>query len=103
MPDALAAILRKAPLTEDKVAFAWRSAVGAAMDRGTSVTLQGDVLRVVAREPAWGREVERSEALIHARLDSLLGRGVVRAIEVVRTSLFERRGGPSGPPTTNTE
>jgi hypothetical protein len=37
---------------------------------------------VVVKDPAWGREVGRSEALIRARLDSLLGRGVVRAIEV---------------------
>jgi Dna[CI] antecedent, DciA len=83
LPDALAEILRKAPLTDDKVAFAWRSSVGPAIDRGTTVTLRQGVLQVTAREAAWGREVERSEALIRARLDSLLGRGVVRAIAVV--------------------
>ena len=82
IPEALAEILRKAPLSDDKVAFAWRSSVGPAIDRGTAVSLHDGVLRVVARDPAWGREVERSEALIRARLDSLLGRGVVRAIEV---------------------
>ena len=43
MPGALAEILRKAPLTEGKVAFAWRSSVGPALDRGTSVTLQDEV------------------------------------------------------------
>lgn len=85
MPHALAEILRKAPLTDEKVAFAWRSSVGPAIDRGTSVTLRDGVLRVVPRETAWGREIERSEGLIRARLDVLLGRGVVRAIEVVRT------------------
>jgi Dna[CI] antecedent, DciA len=83
LPDALAEILRKAPLTDDKVAFAWRSSVGPAIDRGTTVTLREGVLQVTAREAAWGREVERSAALIRARLDSLLGRGVVRAITVV--------------------
>jgi hypothetical protein len=83
LPDALAEILRKAPLTDDKVAFAWRSSVGPAIDRGTTVTLREGVLQVTAREAAWGREVERSQALIRARLDSLLGRGVVRAITVV--------------------
>ena len=82
IPDALAEILRKAPLTDEKVAFAWRSSVGPAIDRGTSVALQDGVLRVAVREAAWGREIERSEALIRARLDSLLGRGVVRAIEI---------------------
>ena len=83
LPDALAEILRKAPLTDDKVAFAWRSSVGPAIDRGTSVTLREGILQVTARAAGWGREVERSEALIRARLDSLLGRGVVRAISVV--------------------
>ena len=83
LPDALAEILRKVPLTHDKVAFAWRSSVGPAIDRGTRVALRDGVLQVTAREVAWGREVERSETLIRARLDSLLGRGVVRAITVV--------------------
>jgi hypothetical protein len=82
MPDALAAILRKAPLTDDKVAFAWRAAVGAAMDKGTSVALRDRVLRVRARDAAWRREVERSAALIRPRLDALLGPGVVRYVEV---------------------
>ena len=83
IPDALAEILRRAPLNDGKVAFAWRSSVGPAIDRGTTVTLQGGVLRVVVREAAWGREVERSQTLIRARLDSLLGPGIVRALEIV--------------------
>jgi hypothetical protein len=82
IPDALAEILRRAPLTDEKVAFAWKAAVGPAIDRGTSVSLQDGVLRVGVREAAWGREVARSEALIRARLDSLLGRGIVRAIKI---------------------
>jgi hypothetical protein len=82
IPDALAEILRKAPLTDEKVSFAWRSSVGPAIDRGTAVSLRDGVLRVTVREPAWGREIERSQGLIRARLDSLLGRGVVRAMEI---------------------
>ena len=82
MPNALAEILRKAPLSDDKIAFAWRSAVGPALDRGTAITFADGVLRVTPREPAWAREVERSVALIRARLDAMLGRGVVRAIEL---------------------
>jgi len=82
MPDALAQVLRKAPLNDEKVAFAWRSSVGPAIDRGTTVSLREGVLQVTAREAAWGREVQRSEALIRARLDSLLGGGVVRTITV---------------------
>ena len=82
MPDALADILRKAPLNDEKIAFAWRAAVGAAMDRGTTVSLTRGVLRVRAESVAWRREVTRSETLIRARLDSLLGRGVIRSIEI---------------------
>jgi len=47
------------------------------------VSLREGVLQVTAREAAWGREVRRSEALIRARLDSLLGRDVVRTIAIV--------------------
>jgi hypothetical protein len=83
LPEALAEVLRKAPLTDQKVAFAWRSSVGPAIDRGTAVTLRDGVLQVSAKEAAWGREVERSQGLIRARLDALLGAGVVRAITVV--------------------
>ena len=82
MPEALAEILRKAPMSDEKVAFAWRAAVGPAMDRGTAISFGGGVLRVSAKDAAWRREVKRSQALIRARLDTLLGGGVVRAIEV---------------------
>ena len=82
MPDALAAILRRAPLTEDKVAFAWRAAVGAAVANATAIELSDGRLRVRAREPAWGLEIERSAVVIRTRLNALLGHGVVRYIDV---------------------
>jgi predicted nucleic acid-binding Zn ribbon protein len=82
IPEALAGILRKAPLSDGKIAFAWRSAVGPAMDRGTSVTLRDRVLHVMVKDAAWGREVQRSEALIHARLEGLLGPDVVRGLRI---------------------
>jgi len=82
MPGALAVILRKAPLTPEKVAFAWRTAVGPAVDRVTTLELKGRVLHVHAKDAAWQREVERSTGLIRARLDALLGEGVVRGIDV---------------------
>jgi len=82
MPDALADILSRAPLTPEKVAFAWRSAVGPATDKVTTVELRKGVLSVRTKDTAWQREVERSAAVIRARLDALLGRDVVRYIEV---------------------
>ncbi len=99
LPDTLAAILRKAPLTAEKVTFAWRQAVGPAIDRGTHVVLVGDILRVRVSSPAWRREVERSAPLIRARLDALLGETVVRRIEV----LAETAAPPSDRPPDRME
>ena len=74
LPGALAAIVRKAPLTEEKVGFAWRTAVGAAVAGATEIALDGTTLRVRARDRARQREIERSVATIRTRLDDLLGR-----------------------------
>ena len=82
MPDALAAVLRKAPLSDDKIAFAWRSAVGPAVSRGTTISFANGVLRITAAEKGWLREIERSRSLIHARLDALLGAGIVRSLDI---------------------
>ncbi|MET0164102.1 MAG: DciA family protein [Vicinamibacterales bacterium] len=84
MTDALASILRRAPLTPEKVAFSWRTAVGPAVDKVTSVELHDGVLYVRAKDAAWQREVERSAALIRSRLDGLLGDRVVRRIVVAK-------------------
>lgn len=85
MPNALAAVLQKAPLTPDKVAFAWRTAVGPSVDRVTTVELKGRVLHVRTTDAAWQREVERSAGLIRVRLGSLLGDDLVRGLEVTVT------------------
>ncbi|HKE84054.1 MAG TPA: DciA family protein [Vicinamibacterales bacterium] len=84
MPGALAAILRKTPLTPEKVAFAWRAAVGPAVDNATTIDLRQDVLYVRARDAVWEREVERSAPLIRSRLKGLLGEHVVRFIRVTQ-------------------
>lgn len=83
VPDAVAEIIRKAPLTPEKVAFAWRNVVGPAITQATSVSWGDDgVLRVRTKDASWQREVERSAALIRSRLDALLGERVVRYIDV---------------------
>ncbi len=85
IPHSLAAIIRKAPLCDEKVAFVWRSAVGPAVDRVTTIALGADgILRVRAKDPSWEREVERAAAVVRHRMDALLGAGVVRRIEVLR-------------------
>ena len=84
MPKVLAEVLRKAPLTREKVEFAWRAAVGPAVDNATTIELRERVLRVRVRDAAWQREIERSITLIRARLDALLGADVVRHVDVMR-------------------
>ncbi|HEY6360188.1 MAG TPA: DciA family protein [Vicinamibacterales bacterium] len=82
MQHALAEVLSRAPLTPEKVAFAWRTAVGPAMDKVTRVELKGRVLHVRARDAAWQREVERSMGIVRSRMEALLGKGVVGDIQV---------------------
>jgi len=82
LPAVLAEILRKAPLTPEKVGFAWRQTVGATIDRVTMVDLRDGVLTVRARDAAWKREVERALPVLRPRLEAALGPNVVRRIEV---------------------
>ena len=82
MPVALASVLRRAPLTTEKVAFAWRSAVGAAVDRASVVELRGTTLAVTVKREQWRLEIARSTGLIRSRLDLVLGAGVVTHIDV---------------------
>ena len=84
--DLLADVLRRQPLSPAKVGFAWRTAVGPAVDRATRASLRDDgVLEVVAVDAHWKREVRRASGLLSARLARLLGEGVVKKI-VVKTA-----------------
>ena len=80
--DVLTSVVRKAPLTPEKVAFAWRMAVGARVDSATKVELREGTLRVVAREAGWRQEIERSAGMIRSRMAALLGPDVVRFITI---------------------
>ena len=82
MPQALAVVLREAPLTSDKIAFAWRTAVGPAVERVTTIELKGQILHVQTRDAAWRREIERSAGIVCRKLKTLLGDDVVRGLEV---------------------
>ncbi|HEX5633911.1 MAG TPA: DciA family protein [Gemmatimonadales bacterium] len=82
MPAALTSVLRRAPLTPEKVAFAWRTAVGAALDRATGVELRGATLVVAVRNDEWRHELARSLPLIHSRVNLVLGDGVVARIDL---------------------
>lgn len=83
MPGAVADLLRTMPLSEGKVAFAWRAAVGHSLARASSVHLsRSSVLNVEVANVNWRREIERSKRVILVRLASLLGSGIVTAMSI---------------------
>ena len=82
VPGALIELLRGAPLSDGKVTFAWNVAVGPALERVTAVKLERGVLLVEAASAQWSREIQRSNGVILARLQALLGTGAVRSISV---------------------
>jgi predicted nucleic acid-binding Zn ribbon protein len=82
LPGALTELLRGAPLSPGKVSFAWRAAVGPAVERETSVRLERGTLIVDAASKQWALEVRRSSSIILTRLQKFLGADAVSAITV---------------------
>jgi predicted nucleic acid-binding Zn ribbon protein len=90
---ALAPAIRTAPLTPEKVEFAWRAAGGVAIARATRVTLGDDrVLRVTGEDPQWLDAVRGMRSHLLGQLEPWLGAGTVAAIEVVGGAARRRRG-----------
>ena len=88
----LRALLSDQPMSPGKVSLAWRAAVGAAVARAAPAALDADgVLSVTAADPHWARELHRSRPLIEARLNRLLGDGVVKRIEISSRTAREER------------
>ena len=81
MPGALVELLRGAPLSDGKVTFAWKAAVGPAIERVTHVKLEHRVLLVETASAQWSREIMRSSPTILKRLRGFLGADVVDRIE----------------------
>jgi predicted nucleic acid-binding Zn ribbon protein len=84
MPGALIELLRGSPLSDGKVTFAWKAAVGPAIERVTHVKLERRILLVETPSAQWSKEVMRSSPVILKRLQSLLGADSVERIEVRR-------------------
>ena len=81
MPAVVAEVIRKAPLTDEKVAFAWRLAVGPALGKATSVRLGSDgTLYVTADSSAWNDSIRASIGMIRSRLAHYLGEHTVKRI-----------------------
>ena len=82
LPAVVGELIRKAPLTPEKVAFAWRMAVGPVVAKSTTVRLGSDgVLYVTAESAAWLEAVRGSVGLIRARLDVYLGDGAITRMQ----------------------
>lgn len=82
MPAVMAEILRKAPLSDEKVSLAWRLAVGPAIAKATTVRLVPDgTLHVKADTQAWVDAIRKSTSLIHLRIGDLLGENLVKRLE----------------------
>ena len=82
LPGALAELLRGAPLSPGKVSFAWRAAVGPALERETSVRLEGATLIVDAATRQWATEVRRASSTILRRMETLLGPDAIKELTV---------------------
>jgi hypothetical protein len=82
VPAALVELLRTAPLSHGKVLFAWRGAVGPAIERVTTVRLEGRVLVVETTGLQWTREIQRSGPVILSRLSALLGGHTVGRLDI---------------------
>ena len=82
LPATLVQLLRDTPISAGKVDFAWKAAVGPAVERATAVKLEGTTLIVDVNSAQWAREMKRSERVILTRLQSLRGADVSTTIVV---------------------
>lgn len=99
---ALANLLRRQPHSPAKLAFAWRAAVGEAIDRTTTVSLTSTgTLEVKTTNQHWRREIRRSTPIVLGRLRSMLGADRVTRITVRAPAedrpRRRRRGEPKPP------
>ena len=85
LASAVAALVRRSPMSTEKVLFAWRAAVGAAVARATTVRLDSDrVLAVEVQDDGWADEIERSKAVVLVRLQEMLGAESIERVHVLR-------------------
>ena len=84
-PRAISQFLKRQPVSNGKIRFAWESAVGQSVARATAVKLDASgTLQVTANTESWRREIVRSVPLIIRRMADLLGSDTVKRITVRR-------------------
>jgi predicted nucleic acid-binding Zn ribbon protein len=95
----VAGLLRQAPFSEEKLACAWRMTVGTDLARVSLVHAgHGGVLTVSVDDRRWQPELERSRAMILARLQAVLGPDVARTLRFAAPDAPAARTRPAGPP-----
>lgn len=83
MSDVVARLVRPAPLSIEKVLFAWRLAVGSALARATVVRLRPDgSLFVQLQDERWRPELELAIPVVRDRMASALGAGVLTTVRL---------------------
>lgn len=83
IPGTLGALLRTQPDSKGRTALAWRVVAGAAMARATTVRLdERGTLWVRAADTHWRTEIERGRDVLVARLQGLLGPGVISGLRL---------------------
>ena len=100
MSGAVARLVRPAPLSPEKVVFAWRAAVGPAVARVTRARLTGHgSLEVVVDDDRFGDELARSASMVLSRLQELLGADTAVRLDVKRPGkpASRRRRSGAGP------
>lgn len=96
---AVARIVRPAPLSPEKVLFAWRVAVGPALARVAHVALGTDRILVVDfNDERWRTELGRAAPAILERLRDLLGTECIERVSLRGPQRVSRAGGGSGRP-----
>lgn len=78
----VADVIRRQPLSPGKTSLAWTVAVGPAISRATSVELRDGILYVTPKDARWAAEVDRAAGTILARVQALLGAGLVTALRL---------------------
>jgi predicted nucleic acid-binding Zn ribbon protein len=82
-PGVIRTLLARGPMSDGKFEFAWRTAVGPAMERVTKAALREDgTVEVQVDGAAWRKEVRRSQPVILAKLQGLLSDSVVKKVKV---------------------
>ena len=78
----LAGMLERQPMSPGKLQFAWRAAAGPTLARAATVEFNDGRVTARASSAQWKKEIERARPIIVERMRMLLGRDVVKKLEV---------------------